>query len=166
MKAKNVLLLACAMVAASACAETYWLDTSVTYNAKPYYYNALTNAYNWIAADGVTHAGNPGTPLSSPHIYYLRGKNATPGNDAKIRLPSTTSSYTFGELHIGDLSASRGGQILDYYKGTITFNGVTYFEKGGLRVQSGQRWHLHDFRGFPRQVSGFGSVLHGGGVHW
>ena len=42
MKAKNVLLLACAMVAASACAETYWLDTSVNYNKSPFP-NALTN---------------------------------------------------------------------------------------------------------------------------
>ena len=107
MKAKNVLLLAFAMAAASLCAETYWLDTSVSYNGKPYP-NALTNAYNWLAADGVTHAGAAGAPLSSTDIYYLRGNNETPGNEAKVRLGSAPSLYTFGEMHIGDLSASRG----------------------------------------------------------
>ena len=137
MKTRNALLLAFAMTAVSACAETYWLDTSVSYNSKPLYLNALTNAYNWLAADGVTHAGAAGTPLSSSDIYYLRGNKASPGNEGKVRLAAGTSSYTFGELHIGDLSASRGGQILDYNKSTITFNGIVYFEKGSFVCNQG-----------------------------
>ena len=45
MKTKNMLLLAFAMAAASLCAETCWLDTSVTYNGGSHP-NPLTNAYN------------------------------------------------------------------------------------------------------------------------
>ena len=136
MKAKNVLLLAFAMAAASLCAETYWLDTSVTYNGGSHP-NPLTNAYNWVAADGVTHAGAAGAPLSASDIYYLRGNKASPGNEGRIRLKSPVTSYTFGELHIGDLSASRGGQILDYYKTAVTFNGIVYFEKGAFVCNQG-----------------------------
>ena len=136
MKTKNMLLLAFAMAAASLCAETYWLDTSVTYNGGSHP-NPLTNAYNWVAADGVTHAGAAGAPLSTSDIYYLRGNKASPGNEGKIRLKSPVTSYTFGELHIGDLSASRGGQILDYYKTAVTFNGIVYFEKGAFVCNQG-----------------------------
>ena len=85
----------------------------------------------------MTHAGAAGAPLSTSDIYYLRGNKASPGNEGKIRLKSPVTSYTFGELHIGDLSASRGGQILDYYKTSVTFNGIVYFEKGAFVCNQG-----------------------------
>ena len=135
MKAKNMLLLAFAMAAASLCAETYWLDTSVSYNGKPYP-NPMTNAYNWIAADGVTRAGAAGAAIPYDGIFYLRGK-ATLGNEGKVRL-QTTSNYTFAELHVGDLAHSRSGQLLVYKADvTHTFNGVTYLESGSYTCNKG-----------------------------
>lgn len=130
MNMRSLAVLFASLCAASLCAETYWLDTSVGYHVgtRP---NPLTNAYNWVAADGVTRAGAAGKPLPSDGIFYLRGEEPL-GNGGRVRIQSTApSSYTFGELHIGELSTSRSAHLLNYctYR-PITFNGVLYLEKG------------------------------------
>ena len=121
-----------ALAGASLFAETYWLDTSVNYNnSKTGYINPLTNAYNWVAADGVTHAGAAGTTIPSDGIYYLRG-NQTLGGEGIVRV-RYAATYNFAELHIGELSTSRQGKFLHAAAGkTVTLSGETHLECGNL----------------------------------
>jgi len=115
--------------AAGAHAETYWLDNGGKYNSNPYP-NPLTNAYCWIAADGVTRAGDSGEAIPSDGIFYLRGAGAKAGTEGVVRLRSAAATYTFKELHIGDVANSREGRLLQYVKSLIVLNGMTYLEKG------------------------------------
>ena len=128
---KTIAVLLAAMVSCHLLAETYYLDNSISYNSGSHP-NPMTNAYNWIAADGKTHAGNPGDAIPSDGIYFLRGYESL-GNEGKIRIKTKNPTYVFKELHIGDLANAREGHVIVYGEdNTVNFDGATYFEKGRL----------------------------------